>query len=145
MTYGTTQGNRESPISNLRSPISNLRSPNPQQAHLRGLEGHLRGVESNLRGLESHLRGLEGSRGGTEIVDRRSETHDCPVWYHRSSAPTGAAAQKKELACMEHPLGSERHAILIFIFHLSSIHLPFLSFILKVMKSLPRTVFIAFL
>ena len=55
------------------------------------------------------------------------------------------SGEKKELACMENQLGSERHAILIFIFHLSSIHLPFLSFILKVMKSLPRPVFIAFL
>ena len=32
----------------------------------------------------------------SEIRDRRLETHDCPVWYHRSSAPTGAAAQKEK-------------------------------------------------
>ena len=70
MTYGTTQGNRESPISDLRSTIS------------------VPPLEPS-RPLRSEI----GDRR-SEIGDWRSETHNCPVWYHRSSAPTGAAAQK---------------------------------------------------
>ena len=66
------------------------------EGHLRGLESHLRGLEDHLSGLKSHLSGLEGSRGGRRNGDRRL-TFD--VWYHRSSAPTGVAAQKGGMPC----------------------------------------------
>ena len=66
-------------VSDLRSPISDLRFPVPPLEPSRP-----------LRWLSRPLRLLSRN------VDRRSETHNCPVWYHRTSAPTGAAAQKED-------------------------------------------------
>ena len=48
-----------------------------------GSRGQLRNQGGQLRGL-----GSQRKRG----TKKCTETHDCPVWYHRSSAPT--AAQK---------------------------------------------------
>ena len=50
------------------------------------------GLEGYLRGLEGHLKGLGAPRG-----DRETQTQECPVWYYRSLAPTGATAQRRSI------------------------------------------------
>ena len=72
------------------------------------LKGQLPGLECSRgpngeSGVPSEGSGgpSEGSEGQTEGSgssnargDREMETHKYPVWCHRSSAPTGATAQK---------------------------------------------------
>ena len=68
------------------------------EGQLRGLKGlralgnQMGGLEGYLRGLEGHLKGLGAPRG-----DRETQTQECPVWFHRSLAPTEATAQKRSI------------------------------------------------
>ena len=52
------------------------------------------GLSEGSEGLSEGSGGPTETSGGLQGEGGETEIHDFPVWYHRSLAPTGAAAQK---------------------------------------------------
>ena len=114
MTYGTTQGKHESPFLRFyvpprwpTRPLSWL--PRPPVGHIdpslalqtlqlafQSLQLAFQTPQLAPQTLQLALKTSQLALQNPQTRNGETETHDCPVWYHRSLAPIGAAAPSRQ-------------------------------------------------